>query len=131
VCCAFGFGGQHGELWWSTDGSSGFGCRGAGILGAAGPPTAHSALDVAAIPDHPALRRWHQSKVVAAELESTNRWRRRFLKDRIEGLLERGSARPEADDQRRSGCRCCRAHAAFDASECDALSIRLMARCAG
>jgi transposase len=45
-----------------------------------------------------------QSKVVAAELgeheHTVGKWRRRFLKDRIEGLLdEAGQARTVEDDQ--------------------------------
>lgn len=66
-----------------------------------------------------------QSKVVATELgvheHTVGKWRRRFLKGRVEGLLDEaqlGRPRTIGDDQvaRRD-----RAHAALDASQCDAL----------
>ena len=59
------------------------------------------------------------SKVVAAELgvheHTVGKWRRRFLKDRVEGLLDEARPGKASDDRRRSGGRRDRADAAFPA----------------
>jgi hypothetical protein len=68
------------------------------------------------------------SKDVAAELglheQTVGKWRRRFLKDRCEGLLD--EARPTSNDRSRSGCCRDRADVVHDTGRRDAL-VRSMA----
>ena len=64
------------------------------------------------------------SKSVAAELgiheHTVGKWRRRFLKDRCDGLLDEAALAP-SNHQRRSGCCRDRADVAYDAGRCDTL----------
>ena len=80
---------------------------GAGLSGATGPAPSCGAIVVGALPDHPAdAPKALPSKSVAAELgvheHTVGKWRRRFLKDRVEGLLDEarpGRPRTIDDDQ--------------------------------
>src|SRR3954470_18423955 len=77
-----------------------------GISEAAGPGPSGGAVIIGALSGHPAVRRRDSEKSVANELgiheHTVGKWRRRFLKDRIEGLLDEarpGRPRTIDDDQ--------------------------------